>query len=65
MAETCLLFELLKTNTGMIREVNLCSMIRKTAFGFMAYKGPRCVEAAATMMVQALAMPDYCYLLNM
>ena len=60
MAETCLLFELLKTNTGMIREVNLCSMIRKTAFGFMAYKGPRCVEAAATMMVQALAMPDYC-----
>ncbi|XP_066343012.1 uncharacterized protein [Miscanthus floridulus] len=50
MAETYLLFELLKSKTGMIREVIVCSRIRKLAFGFMTYKGPRCVEAAATMM---------------
>lgn len=50
MAETCLLFELLKTKTGMVPQVTFCSRIRKVAFGFMTYKGPRCIEAAATMM---------------
>lgn len=63
-AETGLLFELLMSKTGMVPEVIFCSRIRKFAFRFMTYKGPRCFEAAATMIVQALAMPN-CYLLNL